>query len=250
MADYPVIERALDSIEWRDHDNGTGTLTGHFAVFNRSTVINSFWEGNFRERIAPGAFNRTIEQRRDQIRCIYEHGRDPSFGNKPLGAISALREDERGAFYEVELFDNQLNRDHIIQPARAGQLGASFAFEVLSEEWDDTPEDEGLPIRTIREVRLHEFGPCPFPAYADATADVRSALRNSHLLTADQRQALHQFAPLATDLDTAQTEDGAGCASRDDAPSPNTPDSAAGHAGLTPGERQRLLRELTGALNK
>lgn len=159
-------------------DESIGTLRGHFAVFNTETIIDSWWEGRFREVIAPGAFKRTIDQRRDLIRCIYEHGHDPMFGRKPLGSVDDLREDSTGAYYEVGLFDSQLNREHIIPAARAGELGASFAFSVLGETWDDEPEDDGLPVRTITEVKLHEFGPCPFAAYAEATADMRSLASN------------------------------------------------------------------------
>lgn len=186
-------------------DGGVGTLTGHFAVFNEETTIDSFWEGRFREIIAPGAFTRTMEQRTGSIRCIYEHGRDPMFGNKPLGSPT-FGEDDRGATYDVELFDTQLNREHVVPAARSGQLGASFAFDVLGETWDDEPADGGLPVRTITEVRLYEFGPCPFPAYEGATAGVRTALANLDTLSADQLAALRSLTlPAATGDETTTT---------------------------------------------
>ena len=194
------IERVLRvTPEFRaESDNGVGTLVGHFAVFNDQTTIDSYWEGRFREQIAPGAFARTMEQRAGNIRCIYEHGRDPMFGNKPLG-VPSFGEDERGAFYAVDLFDTQLNREHVVPAARSGQLGASFAFDVRGEDWDDNPEDGGLPVRTITEVKLFEFGPCPFPAYESATAGVRTALANLDLLSADQLVALRSLSlPAAT----------------------------------------------------
>ena len=180
------IDVALDrpALELRDDSDGTGpgTLVGHAAVFNTLTTIRSYWEGNFRERMAPGAFTKTIAERFARIRCIYEHGYDPMFGTKPLGGIERLAEDGVGLAYTVPLFDTQLNREHVAIPARAGQLGASFAMDILGEEWDDDPADGGLPIRTITEVRLYEFGPCPFGAYADATAGMRSAVASwSHL---------------------------------------------------------------------
>ncbi|WP_322769662.1 HK97 family phage prohead protease [Frankia sp. Cr1] len=157
-----------------DGGDGPGRLVGHFAVFNQLTEIHSWWEGDFREQIAAGSFLRTFGQRADQIRCIYEHGRDAMFGRKPLGPPDVLKEDTRGAWYEVPLFDNELNRDYLVPAARAGQLSASFSFDVLKETWEEEPADGGLPIRTIQEVRLYEFGPCPFPAYADATAGMRA----------------------------------------------------------------------------
>jgi hypothetical protein len=99
-------------------------------------------------------------------------------GNKPLGAPSVLREDSVGAYYEVPLFDSSYVND--LKPAiRSGQLGASFRFKVTGEEWvtpDKSTVDNParLDERTITAVDLYEFGPVTFPAYADASAGLRS----------------------------------------------------------------------------
>ena len=182
----------LEPAELRDDSDGIAgrTLVGHFAVFDEMTEIRSPWEGEFRENISPGAFTRTMNERRDQIRCIYAHGHDPSFGAKPIGTPRVLEEDGTGARYEVDLYANAEIEGWIIPAARDGQLGASFAFDVISEGWDLEPADGGLPIRTISELRLYEFGPCPFPAYADATAGVRSALASWSDLPDDRRHEL------------------------------------------------------------
>jgi HK97 family phage prohead protease len=57
------------------------------------------------ERIAPGAFAHRIANDRRRIKVLFQHGRDPQIGDKPLGPIRTLREDETGAFYEVRLLD-------------------------------------------------------------------------------------------------------------------------------------------------
>jgi HK97 family phage prohead protease len=160
-------------------DGGMPTLFGHFAVFNRWTEINSWFEGNFLERIAPGSLRKTISENRDKIKALFQHGQDPQIGDKPLGPISDLREDEQGGYYEVPLLDTAYNRDLIPGLEEAGLYGASFRFEVMREEFDEEPDasehnPRGLPERTIKEIRLHEFGPVTFPAYAEATSGVRS----------------------------------------------------------------------------
>ena len=167
------------TIELRADDTGTGrTLHGHFAVFNRWTEIDSHYEGRFLERIAPGAFARTFAERGDKIRVLYDHGHDPSIGNKPLAVPNVLREDATGAYYEAELFSASYV-DDLLPALRAGQLGASFRFKVTGEEWAD-PEratktnPAKLPERTVTGVELYEFGPVTFPAYDSATAGVRS----------------------------------------------------------------------------
>lgn len=154
------------------------TLYGKFAVFNEWTEINSMFEGRFLERLAPGAFDRTITENRDRVKVLYDHGRDPSIGNKPLGPLTDLSADNRSANYEVQLLDTSYNRD--LKPAiEAGLLGASFRFSVVSDEIvqptsRNKRNPEMLPERTITDVDLYELGPVTFPAYASATAAMRS----------------------------------------------------------------------------
>lgn len=162
----------------RDGEPGMPTLYGHFAVFNRWTEIDSLWEGRFMESIAPGAFKRTIERNRDSMKVLFQHGRDPAVGDKPLGPIRDLKEDDEGGYYEVDMLDTAYNRE-ILPGLEAGLYGASFRFSVMKEQISEKPgvsdhNPDGLPERTIQEARVSEFGPVTFPAYADATAGVRS----------------------------------------------------------------------------
>lgn len=168
------------ALEYRDKGDSAESpvMRGHFAVFNEWTQINSFFEGRFLESIAPGAFTKTFSERRDKIKVLFQHGRDSSTGARPLGVISQLREDKRGAYYEVDLFDVGYVND-LVPALRTGQLGASFKFEVMREEITDEParsthNPDGIQERVIKEVRLYEFGPVTFPAYESATAGLRS----------------------------------------------------------------------------
>jgi phage head maturation protease len=79
------------------------------------------------ERIASGAFARTIKVDRSRMRILFNHGTDPSIGNKPIAAVELLGEDPRGAFYGGYLFpvDYALQ---LVPALRAGQLGSSFRF--------------------------------------------------------------------------------------------------------------------------
>ncbi len=153
-------------------------LHGHFAVFDTPTEIDSLYEGRFIEQIAPGAFRKTFKENRSQIRALFQHGFDPQVGDKPLGPIRELREDETGAWYEVELLDTDYNSE-LLPGLRAGLYGASFRFRVIREDWDERPEasgdnPDGLPVRTIREAKVYEMGPVTFGAYPEATSMVRS----------------------------------------------------------------------------
>jgi HK97 family phage prohead protease len=165
--------------EESDRSDGTlGTLHGHFAVFNRWTEIDSFFEGRFMESISPGAFKKTFSENLKGMRCLFQHGRDPAIGMKPLGPIRELEEDDVGGRYDVGMLDTPYNRD-LMPGLKANLYGASFRFQVIAEEVRTKPgissyNPEGIEERKITEAKVREFGPVTFPAYADATAGVRS----------------------------------------------------------------------------
>lgn len=168
----PAVEIRAD-----DGEDTRPVLFGHFARFNEWTEIDSFFEGHFMERIAPGAFKKTFRDRGDQLRVLFQHGRDPEIGDKPIAEVETLREDPEGAYHESRLLDGI--PELVVAGLRAGQYGQSFRMEVMREEMVDKPEasddnPHGLQERTIKEVRLYEFGPVTFPAYENTTPAVRS----------------------------------------------------------------------------
>jgi HK97 family phage prohead protease len=172
-----VIRAFRQGIALRDaSDGGMPTLFGHFAVFNRFTEIDSWFEGHFMEQIARGAFKKTFRERTPKV--LFQHGQDPQVGDKPLGSIDSLAEDDEGAAYEVRMLDTTYNRE-LIPGLEAGLYGASFRFKVMREELVEEPgtsdqNPNGLPERTIKEAQVMEFGPVTFPAYDDASAGIRS----------------------------------------------------------------------------
>jgi HK97 family phage prohead protease len=128
--------------------------------------------------MAPGAFARTIADNRERMRVTFNHGKDPTLGDKVLGIPSVLDEDERGVRYEVPLFDTAYNRE-LAPGLKAGAYGSSFRFNVTAEDYNRRAKSsdynpKGLPERTVRELHMPEFGPVTFPAYAGATAGMRS----------------------------------------------------------------------------
>lgn len=172
----PSAERV--GIRAAEEDGEQPILFGHFARFNEWTEIDSWIEGHFMERIAPTAFDKTFKENRDRIRVLFQHGRDPEVGDKPIAEPQVMKRDGSvGAYYEARLFDGL--PDLILDGLRAGQYGASFKMTVMREEVQQEPgtsdhNPQGIPESTIKEIRLHEFGPVTFPAYEGATAEVRS----------------------------------------------------------------------------
>lgn len=171
-----LVRAIYPGVDVRDAADGTPTLVGYFAKFNEWAEIDSVYEGRFMERIAPGTFSRSFAALTPKV--LFQHGKDPQVGDKVLGIPDVVEEDSIGARYEVPMFDTSYNRD-LIPGLRAGAYGASFRFSVVTEDVDRTPgrsdhNPGGLPERTITEAGVPEFGPVTFPAYAGATAGIRS----------------------------------------------------------------------------
>src|SRR4051812_15818681 len=103
-------------------DGAAPVMTINFARFDEWTEINSVFEGRFMERMAPGSFDKTFKEQGNKIRAIFQHGRDPQVGDKPLGPITDLREEKDGAWADVQLLDAQYVRD-IAEGLKAGVYG-------------------------------------------------------------------------------------------------------------------------------
>lgn len=175
MTDKPVdLVRMGDVVQIREDDqSAVGTLTGYFVRFNEWTEIDNPYEGHFMERIAPGAFKRTLRNQGRAVQVLFNHGLDPQVGSKPLGVPSEIREDDQGVYVEVPLDDTSYNRD-IAASLRSGALrGQSFHFRSIKEKIVEKGES-GLPEVTRTEVALREFGPVTFPAYSGTSAALRS----------------------------------------------------------------------------
>jgi len=137
------------------------------------------------------------------MRCLFQHGKDPAVGEKPLGPIRLLAPDDKGLAYEVPLLDTTYNRD-IVEMLRAepAVLGSSFRFTATRDQFESKPgkstyNPRGIPERTVQEVRLSEFGPVTFPAYPSAGAGLRSITDRMFGLDDEERVDVEDMGCLA-----------------------------------------------------
>lgn len=179
-----VFYRADDIVQ---KDGTLGEMFVRFSPFNIWYEINSLWEGRFLERTVPGAFKNTINAaKRDDgtfsTKVLFNHGMDFNIGDKMLGVPTGFAEVNQDGYHgpqlDVPLFDTSYNRD-LVPGIRAGAYGSSFMFETVREAWDNEPDKsdhnpEGIPERTLSEVRTFEGGPVTWPASPTATAGMRS----------------------------------------------------------------------------
>jgi len=157
--------RAFAGIELRKNEKGEHVIAGHAAVFEKM----SHDLGGFREKIAPGAFTRTLKSGNDVLALV---NHDPNFrlGRTKNGTVR-LREDQDGLAIEIDPPNTQTGRD-TVEDIRTGNLdGMSFMFRTIEDDWSI---EGGEEIRTLKQIELLEAGPVTFPAYPDTSVAVRS----------------------------------------------------------------------------
>lgn len=237
-------------------DGRLATMEVRFSVFDAWYEIDSWWEGRFLERTARGAFRKTIREHNARksesagVKVLFNHGMDFAVGDKLLGGIDSLTEESDSPLGVVALDDTSYNRD-LLPGLRRGGYGSSFMFRVVKDSWDNEPgasehNPEGLPERTIREVRLFEFGPVTWPANPDATAGLRcmsgtDAYYDEHLARRDPQRVAGLRSRIAS-IRTPDSRSAAAGTGRTGAAPHHLDEPASRHSGgLTPGERRRRL---------
>lgn len=138
--------------------SGPPRIEGIAAPFNSlSTNL-----GGFREKIAPGAFARSL--RESDVLALHHHSVAQVLGRTSNGSLS-LHEDATGLRFSLTLPDTSLGRD-IAALVRLRTLAAmSFAFTVRGEAGEEWEEVGGRIIRTLIDVRLVEISTVANPAY-------------------------------------------------------------------------------------
>lgn len=137
------------------------TLSGYAASYNDPTAI-----GGFTERIAPGAFTKSLASGRDVL-ALLDHRPDVLLGRTRSGSLK-LSEDAKGLRFELSLPDTAAARDVIALAERGDLGGMSFGFVATDEAWDGN-------TRELREIELHEISVVQsWPAYQSTSVSLRN----------------------------------------------------------------------------
>jgi hypothetical protein len=125
--------------------------------------------GGFKERVAEGATTKTIQE--GDIRALFNH--DPSLilGRNKAGTLE-VSNDSTGTHYRITGDTRQSYvQDLAIAMERGDVTQSSFAFRVVGPDGQEWSEDEdGFPLRTLREIQLFDVSPVTYPAYEDSTS--------------------------------------------------------------------------------
>jgi HK97 family phage prohead protease len=162
------IERrtfTIKNVEARQAEDGTMRLSGYAAVFNNDSVPLPFIE-----RIAPGAFRKTLTETPD-VRLLINHEGLPLARTK--NGTLRLKEDETGLYMDADLPNTQAARDLYTLVERGDVDQMSFAFRVIRQKWN-----EGRTERTLTELSLADgdVSVVTYPAYPTTTVEAREQI--------------------------------------------------------------------------
>lgn len=165
MSDKERRVLPVERLEVREaSEESKPVIEGYAAVFDSLSLDL----GGFRERIAPGAFTRSVAE--NDIRALWDHDSKYVLGRNKAGTL-ALGEDERGLRIAV-IPPNTVWATDLVQSIRRGDVNQmSFGFYVRQDEWEDTPD--GL-VRTLRDVDLFDVSIVSYPAYVETSAEARA----------------------------------------------------------------------------
>lgn len=155
-------------IETRESEDGTMRMAGYAAVFNEASLPLPFIE-----RIAPGAFSKTLKETPD-VRLLANHEGLPMARTK--NGTMRLYEDEKGLYFEAELANTQEARDLYTLVARGDVDQMSFAFRVIRQKYNEDRSE-----RLLTEVSLADgdVSIVTYPAYPTTSVEAREALKKA-----------------------------------------------------------------------
>lgn len=165
----------LQEVEIRQLEGGRPVIAGYAVVFDSWSQVMQDNRGRpFRERFAPGAFNRTLTGKPD-IRALWNHNPDMPLGRTRNNTLR-LQLDGQGLRFELEPPANNWGADAIESIRRGDVSGMSFAFNSRGEGRDtwEKPGADGVAQRTVLDADLFEVSPVTFPAYPATSVMVRS----------------------------------------------------------------------------
>jgi HK97 family phage prohead protease len=208
----------LEDISIRAGGDGR-TVDAYAAVFDTPAPIHDA-DGDYIEVIDRRAFDRILTKiaptgGRANWRCgvFYNHGMTlhatPSDRNSvPIGIPLEIRADEHGLFTRTRYHKGEL-ADQILEAIREGSLSA-YSFSGRFDRSSPHPPRGGfrpdragnLPAVRRTESTLREYGPTPFPAYADAAI---TGVRSEQIV--EQLERITELLRMGGPLDLPEEEE-------------------------------------------
>jgi HK97 family phage prohead protease len=164
MKDIEIRTLDSDELQLRAVGDGDGMqFSGYAALYDQPSLPLPFIE-----RIAPGAFAKTLRSRND-VRMYVNHDDRMVLGSTRAKTL-VLEDRAEGLFVEGDLPETTYGRDLSTLMQRGDVRTMSFGFSTVRDSWSDSGNE-----RTLLEVRLHEVSIVTgVAAYSQTSASVRN----------------------------------------------------------------------------
>ena len=161
------LEYKSFEIKALNHNENTNELTidGYAAIFNKEDSLNPSWHPEqkkwvmAKDIIHPGAFEKTISERKNRIKFCRNHNIE-----NPVGKPIEIKEDETGLFTSSRVSDAEDDlktkiREEIFTEMSIGYYVVKCEFKMM---------DDGTYIRDIWEMQLIEYSIVTIGRHEDA----------------------------------------------------------------------------------
>lgn len=126
-----------------------GEYEGHFSIFGNVD------DGG--DVMQPGAFLKTIQERKSRVKVFYAHDWEKLIGPPP----DVLQEDATGLFAAGRLtLDSFWGREAWALMKDNALTEGSIGYGAVKFDWEDTGPNAPM-VRNLREVKLYEISPVP-----------------------------------------------------------------------------------------
>ena len=163
------MELRVQNADLHANEDGTMTVSGYV---NRTESLSNVLgvTKRFVEKIAKGAFARSIQNAQRDIDFLAEHNNKLILSSTRNQSLN-LTEDNKGLFMEAMITPTTWGKDYY-ELINSGILrNMSFGFRTIKDNWKLL--EAGLYERTIEELELFEVSGVRDPAYSQSTLAAR-----------------------------------------------------------------------------
>lgn len=151
------------------NSDGDLVVKGYVNKPGQLSQVLSSGVKKFREKVAPGAFSKAIENRTKDIDFLGEHDNKQVLASTKNESLTLL-EDGDGLYMEARISPTTYGRDYY-QLIKDGLIQSmSFGFRSLRDSWEHV---NGMAIRTVHELELYEVSAVKEPAYTQSAIAAR-----------------------------------------------------------------------------
>lgn len=147
------------------------SLVGYAALFN--TLSRNL--GGFVEKIAPGAFSRSLKANAD-VKVTFNHDPNQVLGRTKSGTAT-VEQDERGLKFRCQLDPTNTMHRNVYASVKRGDIDeCSFAFKAPKDgqTWaEEDGNEDFFAVRTLTDVDLIDVSAVTYPAYYGTNVDAR-----------------------------------------------------------------------------